>query len=148
VAPLQESRLDVDARARLADATRGRCLGVKNCPRALTFRYNGERNWRYCSIIFHDDERPPPPPHLLAAAFPRNTILWTGRPTHCVSAGRRQTSWTSRLTLTSTEDGGSQPPPSRISPNSMLVSGGATTKVVHWWRCNIRDQMQFYQWRR
>jgi hypothetical protein len=63
------------------------------------------------------------------------------------SAGRRQTSRTTQLTLTSTGDGGSQSPPSRISPNSMLVSRGVATVVVHWWRCNIRDQIHFYRWR-
>jgi hypothetical protein len=65
---------------------RGRCLGVGNCPRALTFRYSDGRNERYCSSIFHDDERPPPPPCLLAVAFPPQhdlgdweaDVLWVG----------------------------------------------------------------------
>ena len=46
--------VDVDARAGLAGATLG--LGAENRRSALTFRYSGMRNRRYCTSIFHDDD--------------------------------------------------------------------------------------------
>lgn len=54
--PWHHSMLDVDARAGLAGATLG--LGAENRRSALTFRYSGIRNRRYCTSIFHDDGRP------------------------------------------------------------------------------------------
>ena len=52
--PWHHSMLDVDARAGLAGATLG--LGAENRRSALTFRYSGMRNRRYCTSIFHDDD--------------------------------------------------------------------------------------------
>lgn len=136
--PWHQSRLDADARAGLAGATRGRRLGAGSRRRALTLRYSGRRNRRYCSGIFHHDERLP-----AAAALPPQHGLGDGEAgalraeRNSGSPGtRRPSRMTRRLALTSTGDGGSLPPPTPtppgiISPNSKSLSGGGAAVAVH-----------------
>lgn len=149
--------LDVDPRAGLSGATRGR-LGAGNRRMALTFRYSGIRNRRYCSSIFHDDARLPlpavlPPEHDEPGDGEAGVLSWAERNSgdhgalgesaarswrpperlrQAGSLGRRRPSRMTRLALTSTGDGGSLlPPPPPGSPKSKSLSVSTGAVVVH-----------------
>jgi hypothetical protein len=75
--PWHHSMLDVDARAGLAGATLG--LGPENRRRALTLRYSGIRNLRYCTSIFHDDDGDRRPRLPGAFLLSEAGVLWAER---------------------------------------------------------------------